>query len=179
MKVEMADGTFTTLLVDESQPVERILQKVGEKLGLQEVEKFALWVAPTEGISSSPAPDRSSKKLLKVVPLRVGSSKSGIYIPKGSGRWLDPKLSLGEQGVPDDWGVAFRKKFYVDDWMELNSDSVHIHLLYAQCHRAFLAGDHQLSEAEAYHLAALQCRILWGTHHEIPPSQVCILYRER
>jgi len=146
LKVELADGTIKTMLVDDSLPVQDIVEEVGRKMGLRNPEEFSLRLKASE----EPATGKKSKK----------------GTPREGDRWLNPSQALGEQGVPDDAVISLKKKFYVDDANVDRSDPVQLHLIYVQCAEAILAGDHQVTKEEAFQFAALQCQILWGNYQE-------------
>lgn len=99
LKVELADGTIKTMLVDDSLPVQDIVEEVGRKMGLRNPEEFSLRLkAPDDGSGSA-----------------GGSRKKKKADPSQQDRWLNPSQALGEQGVPDDAIISLKKKFYVDD----------------------------------------------------------------
>lgn len=133
--------------------VAEIVEQIGKKLYLRNPEEFALQYneedqPPKEGdtlkkkkkrekpsqlkkLPSTPQlPSCSTVPLLLVRVLIPGELVTGAEA-KG---WLNPNLTLVEQGLLEDSVVTLKKKYWVDDDRVDRSDPVQLHLVYVQCH---------------------------------------------
>lgn len=124
---------------------------IGKKLCLRNPEEFALQYneedqPPKEGdgtLRKKKKKDKPSqlKKLPSTIyfhPLprpraRLNSSISSLSGAEAKG-WLNPNLTLVDQGLLDDSVVTLKKKYYVDDDRVDRSDPVQLHLVYVQSH---------------------------------------------
>eukprot|EP01087_Luapelamoeba_hula_P023545 TRINITY_DN867_c0_g1_i1.p1 TRINITY_DN867_c0_g1~~TRINITY_DN867_c0_g1_i1.p1 ORF type:complete len:2538 (-),score=652.11 TRINITY_DN867_c0_g1_i1:59-7672(-) len=143
LKIELADGTIKTFLIDDSLPVADIVEEVGKKMGLRNPEEFSLRLQTGEDQTNA-----KGKKKRKDEP--------------ESALWLHPGQALAEQGVHDEAVLVLKKKYYVDDCNVDRGDPIQLHLVYVQSHEAIVNGDHQVTKEEAYQFAALQCQIVYG-----------------
>eukprot|EP01088_Endostelium_zonatum_P017435 TRINITY_DN513_c0_g3_i3.p1 TRINITY_DN513_c0_g3~~TRINITY_DN513_c0_g3_i3.p1 ORF type:complete len:1705 (-),score=540.74 TRINITY_DN513_c0_g3_i3:2315-7429(-) len=82
-----------------------------------------------------------------------------------SNSWLNPALTLTEQGIKEDDILLLKKKFFFNDANVDKSDPVQLHLLYVQSTDAIVSGDHPTSRSEACDLAALQLQVLYGDYN--------------
>jgi len=81
-----------------------------------------------------------------------------------SNSWLNPALTLTEQGMKEDDVLLLKKKFFFNDANVDRSDPVQLHLLYVQSCDAIVSGDHPTTRAEALDLAALQLQVTNGDY---------------
>jgi talin len=81
---------------------------------------------------------------------------------EGGSLWLNPTLSLTEQGVDEMSVLVFKKKFFFNDANVDKSDPIQLHLLYIQMKGAIVGGDHPVSKDEARDLASIQLQIQGG-----------------
>jgi len=82
-----------------------------------------------------------------------------------SNSWLNPALTLTEQGIKEDDVLLLKKKFFFNDANVDKSDPLQLHLLYIQSTDAVVSGDHLTSRQEACDLAALQLQVQYGNYN--------------
>eukprot|EP00005_Dracoamoeba_jomungandri_P004888 CAMPEP_0174252644 /NCGR_PEP_ID=MMETSP0439-20130205/2023_1 /TAXON_ID=0 /ORGANISM="Stereomyxa ramosa, Strain Chinc5" /LENGTH=2477 /DNA_ID=CAMNT_0015333213 /DNA_START=52 /DNA_END=7482 /DNA_ORIENTATION=+ len=140
LKFKLMDDTVKTMLIDDSLPVNAIVEHIGEKMGLRNPEEFSL---------RRENPENQKKK-------RLGRKSEAKM-------WLHPTQALCEQGVSEDQVLLLKKKFYVDDANVDRSDPVQLHLVYVQSHEAVVNGEHTLTKQDALNFGALQLQIAYGT----------------
>jgi len=156
IKVKLIDETVKTILVDDSLSVEEVVKVIGEKMDLRNPEEFSLAVERSV--------ERKNKKG------KDGKEKAAKIVTS----WLNPRLSLHEQGVADEEVVSLKKKFYVDDDKVDRNDQVQLHLVYVQCSTGVANGDHPISPMEAAQFGALQCQILYGNYDPAKHTQKAV-----
>jgi len=158
IKVKLVDDTIKTILVDDSLSVEEVVKVIGEKMDLRNPEEFSL------GVERALARKNPNKK-----------GKDGkVKAPKMSTFWLNPRISLHEQGVGDEEVLTLKKKFYVDDDKVDKNDQVQLHLVYSQCSTGVANGDHPINPMEAAQFGALQCQVLYGNYDPAKHTQKAI-----
>ena len=92
------------------------------------------------------------------------SEEYSIQSESQPGVWLNPTLSLHENGVPEEATIILKKKFFFNDANVDRSDPMQLHLLFVQCHDNITAGLMPTQRDEAISLAALECQIMYGNH---------------
>ncbi|ORX59304.1 hypothetical protein BCR36DRAFT_408797 [Piromyces finnis] len=144
LKVRMMDDSIKTFLIDESLPVKSIVEYVGQKLGISNIEEysFAPGVEP-----SSPLPKDKKKE----------KKKEDV-------QWLNPAKSLIEQGMGENDVVIFKKKFFFSDQNIDRNDPIQLNLLYNQVRELIILGKYPCTMEEAAQLAAIQCQIQYGNY---------------
>lgn len=117
LKVRLLDNTQKKILIDDSLTVVEIVNVLGEKLGLGNVDEFSLQAEKDEGILHS----------LYFIIL--------IYV---TGKWLNSTLTLHEQELGVDDGVVLKKKFFVSDANVDTDNPAQVHFVYIQVELLFL-----------------------------------------
>lgn len=130
--------------IDDAQSVLQVTRFVCSKLGLSNHDEFSFIVNGNN--EDSDQMDRLRKKY------HLGEKV----------KWLDPEMTLREQGVSEDTPVTLRKLFIDLDTDQL--DSVHLNLSYVQSRDAIIDGIYPCTKEEAVLLAALQCCIQYGKY---------------
>lgn len=142
LKVKMMDDSIKTFLIDESLPVKNIVEYVGQKLGIINIEEYSF--APTDE-PSTPKERKKDKK-------------------KEDVQWLNPAKSLIEQGLGENDVVIFKKKFFFSDQNIDRNDPIQLNLLYNQVRELIIMGKYPCTMEEASQLAAMQCQIQYGNY---------------
>jgi hypothetical protein len=112
------NGTRTRVRIDESQTVGRILQTLGNKLGL------SAGAVAEYGVKFGGQ-------------LSAGLGEKDV-LPSG---WLDPRLTLQELGVAAATKLELRwlKRFFIADHTVNSSDEVALHYSFLECKNMFLS----------------------------------------
>lgn len=86
-------------------------------------------------------------------------------IVDGKREWMIPSQSLDEQGIQRGEPVFFRKRLYSPEKDIDTTDSIQLHLLFAQCVETFLSSELPCTESDAIDLASLLLQIEYGDHN--------------
>ncbi|KAJ3195929.1 Talin-1 [Irineochytrium annulatum] len=160
LKVRTMDESVKQVLVDESQPVSALVKAVCEKIGLQNPEEYSFVpdapATPTTPIGKSSATATS--------PLKLISPSGKKAATEDEARWLNPEITLREQGLTDADGVILKKKFFFTDQNIDRNDPVQLNLLYNQTKEMIVSGKHPSTIEEAAQFAAIQSQIQFGNH---------------
>jgi len=143
LKVKMMDDSIKTFLIDESLPVKDIVEYVGKKLGISNIEEYSF--APSND-NSNPKEKKKDKKKKEDV------------------QWLNPTKPLIEQGFGENDVVIFKKKFFFSDQNIDRNDPIQLNLLYNQVREMIINGKYPCTMEEASQLAAIQCQIQYGNY---------------
>ncbi|KAI8851508.1 hypothetical protein BC829DRAFT_488095 [Chytridium lagenaria] len=158
LKVKTLDDSVKQILVDESQPVSVIVKVVCDRIGLQNPDEYSF------------VPDAPSASELAVEKKGVSPiSPINKLLPLGKkltieeeARWLNPDITLREQGIGDADGVILKKKFFFTDQNIDRNDPIQLSLLYNQARDMIVSGKHPCTVEEAAQFAAIQCQVQFG-----------------
>ncbi|KAJ3025177.1 UNVERIFIED_CONTAM: Talin-1 [Siphonaria sp. JEL0065] len=166
LKVKTLDGSVKTVLVDESLEVSKLVGAVCERIGIHNPEEYSFAfdsVAPNKvGSPSSPsAKHASTLSLNAILPVMIKEKKAAD--PEES-KWLNPELTLREQGVNETSAVLLKKKFFYTDQNIDRNDPIQLNLLFNQAKEMILSGKHPCTLEEAAQFAAIQFQCQYGNH---------------
>lgn len=147
LRIQLLDGTKKIVLVDDSHTVGEIVETIGLRMKIANPDEYSLQFKNPRYESVS---DKDSKEEAE----RKKKEKPVI--------WLNSKLSLHEQSVPDDAELVLKKKFHYTDGIIDRGDPVQLHLLYVECRNAIIQGDYPHSMKDAEILGALEFQITHG-----------------
>jgi len=144
LKVKMMDDSIKTFLIDESLPVKNVVEYVGQKLGISNIEEYSFAPANENSIPKEKKKEKDKKK--------------------EDVQWLNPTKSLIEQGLGENDVVIFKKKFFFSDQNIDRNDPIQLNLLYNQVRELIIMGKYPCTMEEASQLAAIQCQIQYGNY---------------
>ncbi|KAJ3080017.1 hypothetical protein HK102_003368, partial [Quaeritorhiza haematococci] len=149
LKFRTLDGSIKTVIVDESLPVQPLVEMVCERLGIANPEEYSF-------LPELPTPGTETKE-------KKGKHGVADQIADDA-RWLNPDKTLAEQGITENDMVILKKKFFYTDQNIDRNDPVQLNLLYNQAREAILSGKHPCTGEEAAQFAAIQLQIQYGNH---------------
>ncbi|TPX64716.1 hypothetical protein CcCBS67573_g08329 [Chytriomyces confervae] len=172
LKVKTLDESVKTVLVDESLNVGKLVLAVCERLGIHNADEysFALDSGAIEALK------RGSPDMLKKPPSTGSTRKMSLtsMLPhlkakekKTSSeetKWLNPDMTLREQGVKETDAVLLKKKFFYTDQNIDRNDPIQLNLLFNQAKEMILTGKHPCTLEEAAQFAAIQAQCQFGNH---------------
>ncbi|KAJ3220116.1 Talin-1 [Dinochytrium kinnereticum] len=160
LKVKTLDDSVKQILVDESQPVTVIVKVVCDRIGLQNSEEYSFVrdgpLSPTDGVPESKKVTSPISPINKLLPLGKKLTM------EEEARWLNPEITLREQGIGDADGVILKKKFFFTDQNIDRNDPIQLNLLYNQAKDMITSGKHPCTLEEAAQFAAIQCQVQFG-----------------
>ncbi|KAJ3121845.1 Talin-1 [Nowakowskiella sp. JEL0407] len=137
LKVGTVDGSIKTVLVDQSLPIQQLVEIVCEKIRIQNPEEYSFLPDTTHTSHAS----KSSPK------------RKGIYDNED-----------GEQGIKDSEIVILKKKFFFSDQNIDRNDPIQLNLMYNHSKEMIVSGKHPCKLEEAILFASLQCQFIFGNH---------------
>lgn len=161
LKVSTLDGTLKTLMIDDTQPVTNLMAVICAKLGITNHDEYSLVREFPEGDENNVNAGNFIKRDYKMEHLRK-KLKTDEDI-----NWINPGISLREQGIDEKEGVLLKRKFFFSDGNIDTHDPIQLNLLYVETRDAILKGTHPVTENLAIQLAGLQTHIQFGNHEEI------------
>ncbi|KAJ3073819.1 Talin-1 [Podochytrium sp. JEL0797] len=169
LKVKTLDGSVKTVLVDESLEVAKLVGLVCERIGIHNPEEysFAFDAVPANTLkhqSSQGSNSKISTSLGSLNSLLPGMSKEKKSSEGEESKWMNPELTLREQGVYESSAVILKKKFFYTDQNIDRDDPVQLNLLYNQAKEMILSGKHPCTLEEAAQFAAIQFQCQFGNH---------------
>ncbi|KAI9331954.1 hypothetical protein BDR26DRAFT_1010745 [Obelidium mucronatum] len=165
LKVKTLDGSIKTVLVDESLEVCKLVSAVCERIGIHNPEEYSfafdVSVNPTgsQPTQSSNAKTSSTMSLNSILPI-MNKKKDELEESK----WLNPELTLREQGVVESAAVVLKKKFFYTDQNIDRNDPIQLNLLFNQAKEMIISGKHPCTLEEAAQFAAIQFQCQYGNH---------------
>jgi len=123
------------VLIDDTLTVAELLLKFGERLDIRHIDEYKLFAIALGEQHTSP----------------------GVH-------WLNPTLTLYENGVSNEQTVALRKVFICFCDSVSYVDPVQTHQVYVQCRDNITQGNQPVDLNEAISLAALDCQIMRGNY---------------
>ncbi|KAI8614346.1 hypothetical protein BC830DRAFT_1169513 [Chytriomyces sp. MP71] len=170
LKVRTLDESVKTVLVDESLPISKLVLAVCERLGVQNPDEysFAFDVPPRNALQSTDSLLLSSQKISSmslsnlVLNLKGKEKKSAESLDEA--KWLNPDLTLREQGVKESEPVLLKKKFFFTDQNVDRNDPVQLNLLFNQVKEMIVSAKYPCTLDEAVQLAAIQAQCQFGNH---------------
>jgi talin len=143
LKFKLLDDTVKRVMIDDSRPVNTVVEVLAEKLGLRSPEEYSLALE---------------------LPQRLDARGRPLPGPPPF-KWLSSAMPLTEQGInPEHDVLVLKKKFYIADDQIDKNDAMQLHLLYIQARDAVINGEHLLTAEEAVESAALICQIMFGDY---------------
>ncbi|KAJ3121843.1 Talin-1 [Nowakowskiella sp. JEL0407] len=147
LKVGTVDGSIKTVLVDQSLPIQQLVEIVCEKIGIQNPEEYSFLPDTTHTSHAS-----------KSSPKRKGMDDNE------DAKWLIPDKTLGEQGIKDSEIVILKKKFFFSDQNIDRNDPIQLNLMYNHSKEMIVSGKHPCKLEEAILFASLQCQVIFGNN---------------
>ncbi|TPX69668.1 hypothetical protein SpCBS45565_g02300 [Spizellomyces sp. 'palustris'] len=159
LKVKTMDDSVKTVIIDESLPVQQLVEIICEKIGIQNPEEYSILpeMAPAEAGTKEGGKDAG-----KSAPTKI---KGGREMLAGDqSRWLHPDKTIREQGLTDEDTVLLKKKFFFTDQNIDRNDPVQLNLLYNQAREMIISGKHPCTAEEACQFGAIQMQVQHGNH---------------
>lgn len=162
LKVKTMDDSVKTILIDESLPVQQLVELICERIGLQNPEEYSI-------LPENPHPEmthaRESGKESSKQAAPATKGKGGKEVLAGDQtKWLHPEKTLREQGLTEDDTVILKKKFFFTDQNIDRNDPVQLNLLYNQAREMIISGKHPCTADEACQFGAIQMQVQYGNH---------------
>ncbi|KAJ3413726.1 Talin-1 [Chytridiales sp. JEL 0842] len=161
LKVKTLDDSMKMILVDESLSVAKVVEVVCQRFGIQNPEEYS-FVPDTPALESPTTKGSPTKKPSPLTTLM--SPSKGKPKDEDEPRWLNPDISLPEQGLTEVDVVILKKKFFFTDQNIDRNDPVQLNLLYNQAREMIISGKHPCTYEEASQFAAFQCQVQFGNH---------------
>ncbi|KAJ3182603.1 Talin-1 [Gaertneriomyces sp. JEL0708] len=160
LRVKTMDGSVKTVLVDESLPVQQLVDIICEKIGIANSEEYS--ILPENPIADKLLDSKGKPKDTVKAP----SGKKGIYqtLAGDQSHWLHPEKTLREQGLTETDTVMLKKKFFFTDANIDRNDPVQLNLMYNQAKEMILSGKHPCTLDEAVQFGAIQLQVQSGSH---------------
>ncbi|TPX50472.1 hypothetical protein SeLEV6574_g00877 [Synchytrium endobioticum] len=152
LRVRTMDGSVKTVLIDESLPVQALVETVCERIGVLNSEEYSF------------LPDGPMSEMGSFDNIR------GTFKPKIKARiddeakWLNAEKTLREQGFTENDQVLLKKKFFFSDQNIDRNDPVQLNLLYNQACEMIVSGKHPCTKDEASQFGAIQLQAQYGNH---------------
>lgn len=169
LHVKFSDKKVKMFVVKEERTVRELANDIGRRLGIVNTEEFSLQLQQQkQQQQDEPAAQADGNS-----NGGIGSGSGfgiGVGVGSGSGSegalWLNPNLTLSEQGVPLGAVLLYKKKFYYNDASDdCHNDPVYFNLLFCQSRDAIISNMYACNKEEAIQLAATQFQINFGDHN--------------
>ncbi|XP_014254779.1 talin-1 isoform X2 [Cimex lectularius] len=169
LKVRMLDGTVKTMLVDDSQPVSKLMVVICTKLGITNYDEYSLvFETPEDELENKPnygTLTLKRKKEEKERDAKMDQLRKKIKTDDEV-NWVDNSLTLRQQGIGEGQTVLLRRKFFFSDQNIDSRDPVQLNLLYVQARDAIINSTHPVTQQLACEFAGIQCHIQFGSYNE-------------
>ncbi|UXI17836.1 polycomb complex protein BMI-1 [Sarcoptes scabiei] len=171
LKVRLLDNSIKTIIVDESQPVEKLMPTICDKLGVANYEEYSL-VREFEGLDDGTLNGTLNGTMMRSSTLRKNKADQKMEQLKRKLKtdddmnWIDHSKTLEEQGIGPNTTLIFRRKFFYSDQNVDSRDPMQLHLLYVQTRDAIINGTHPVTLEQACKFAGLQCQTEYGDYIE-------------
>lgn len=117
-------------------------------------------VIPTSSVAGG-----TGSALIDSIGVKLGLPNAEEYgIQLENGRWLNPNLSLAEQGVNESTKLNFKKRFFCDDLNVDKSDPIQLSLIFQQSRDSVVSANMPVTPDEAVRLASLQLQCEIGNY---------------
>ncbi|KAI9103042.1 hypothetical protein DFS34DRAFT_671082 [Phlyctochytrium arcticum] len=156
LKVKTLDSSVKTVMVDESLPVQQLVDIVCEKIGIQNSEEYS--ILPEKAMVSESKEEKDKTKT-------ANPKKGGKEMLAGDRtNWLHPEKTLREQGLTEEDTVILKKKFFFTDQNIDRNDPVQLNLMYNQARDMIISGKHPCTQEEACQFGAIQMQVQHSNH---------------
>ncbi|KAJ3159120.1 Talin-1 [Geranomyces michiganensis] len=154
LRVRTMDSSVKAILVDESLPVQQLVEIICERIGIQNPEEYSI-IREGHSDQPPPVPPKGNK------PSAAAAANAA---ENEAQRWLHPEKTLREQSVTEEDTVLLKKKFFFTDQNIDRNDPVQLNLMYNQAKDMITSGKHPCTAEEACQFGAIQLQVQFGNH---------------
>ncbi|KAJ3168398.1 Talin-1 [Geranomyces variabilis] len=154
LRVRTMDSSVKAILIDESLPVQQLVEIICERIGIQNPEEYSI-IRESHPDQPSPVPPKGNK------PSAAAAANAA---ENEAQRWLHPEKTLREQSVTEEDTVLLKKKFFFTDQNIDRNDPVQLNLMYNQAREMIISGKHPCTAEEACQFGAIQLQVQFGNH---------------
>lgn len=173
LKVKMLDGTIKTVLVNDSKSVGHALDLICEKIGITNADEYSLFIEQEkDDVMDEEEAEEARRGTLRKMSHAIMHKVDDYEMKKvqtlkrkahtdDDTYWLANQKTLREAGVHDDTLVVIRRRFTVEQSVNI-TNPIEINLLYVQSRDAILDGSHPCTMEQAAKFAAFQIQVTHG-----------------